>query len=78
MIPLRAVICSNSGAITARDNGLNFLPVLTKDFPVLLSCMIHEKFITKMDLVNSAAFYSKNVFIVLTVQLRSFFFVCLA
>jgi len=40
--------------------------------------MIHEKFITKMDLVNSAAFYSKNVFIVLTVQLRSFFFVCLA
>ena len=43
-----------------------------------LACIIHEKFITKLDLVNSAAFYSKNVLIVLIVQLRSFFYVCLA
>jgi len=26
-----------------------------------LTCIIHEKFITKIDLVNSAALYSKNV-----------------
>ena len=58
------LICTNPGSVS-------------RFIHFFLSCIIREKFITKMDLVNSAAFYSKNVFNVLTVHLRSFFYVCL-
>jgi len=39
----------------------DFIDQLDSIHQIFLSCIIQENFITTMDLVNSAAFYSKNV-----------------